>query len=346
MNCFNGYVGLKGCSNGTPASGLFINQLPGLPSELFTQIANTDQATFVNVWNDIQATSQAQLLSDARKEFGKRYKMRSILRKIDIGKNIDTAVLAPIDTVYLGFQLLTDYGIETGYTRSHLMGIPVEYLELYMPGLIDDPFNIYIIDKDTNEILFQKTYSDPHSELIVGWNVIPVNAIFTAKSLLFVFDASLFAAVQLTPLSTTDNICNCLSDVYGFNHENCPGKITGIVLDSISPVTVNEEGTNTFGLTAKIGFTCSLESFLCENRSVFARCLWYLEGHHALWHALNSPAFSRYNTVDKPQVTQLMADYLAMYMTELEMVISGINLNENDLCLECDPLFQRKFVSL
>lgn len=54
MNCLTDYIGLKGCSNEPPASGLYINTLPGISLQSLDMIATPDQITYKGLWSDAQ----------------------------------------------------------------------------------------------------------------------------------------------------------------------------------------------------------------------------------------------------------------------------------------------------
>jgi len=54
MNCLIDYIGLVGCNEVTPDSGLYVNQLPGISIELMDNIATADQTTYKQIWKDAQ----------------------------------------------------------------------------------------------------------------------------------------------------------------------------------------------------------------------------------------------------------------------------------------------------
>jgi len=345
VNCFDNYIGLRGCSEGIPASGLYINSLPGLPSELFSKIANSDQATYQGLWSDVQITSQSQLLIDVQKEFSLRYKLRTIIRQINLGKSVDTASTTALSAKLRGFTVNADTGMEAGYTHSNIMGMSVDYLELHLLAVPIDPFNVKIIDADTDEVLFSLAINNVAYPVAIGWNTIPVNEVFASKNISFVYESTQINSVELALSdSLTQTLCDCLCDWYSCDFESCPGTISGIESADLTGVSTVTSGLNAFGLTAKISFTCSYEPFVCANKKVFARALWFLEGHHTLFHAIYSPSFSRYNTVDRKITEALMNEYLERYNEELKMVIRGINLQDSDICLECDGQISTKWV--
>ncbi len=64
MNCLTDYIGLKGCSNAEPLSGLFINDYPGMSSELLDKVATPDQVSYVGMWDSVQKVAYQRIRRD------------------------------------------------------------------------------------------------------------------------------------------------------------------------------------------------------------------------------------------------------------------------------------------
>lgn len=346
MNCFNNYVGIKGCSTGVPGSGLFINSLPGFPTEFFSKIASSDQATFLQVWEDIQITAHQRLLSDVTVKYNSRYKLRSLARFIDIGKQKSTNPALSNTGKFRGFGVNADSGLASQYTRSNLMAIAVDYLELHCITPFAGEVAVKIWDGDTGTVLFSTTVNTADALLVAGFNAIPVNMVFSSKHLLFGYDATLLDGVTITiSSSATASLCDCLCEVTCCNLTDCPGKVYGFESAALTDVLDLTEGDDSMGLTGKISFLCSYENFICNNKQLFSRAWWYLLGAQAIWWALNSPSFSRANTVDKKPKTELGEDFQTLYEEQLDIVLRGTNLDESDICIECDPPIARPWIN-
>lgn len=63
MNCLKDYVGIRGY-DAAPESGQFINQLPGISLKSIQMLANSEQVTFVAVWDDVQERAWRRLSAD------------------------------------------------------------------------------------------------------------------------------------------------------------------------------------------------------------------------------------------------------------------------------------------
>lgn len=78
MDCFLNYIGLSYCTGGvydSPASGIYLNSLPGISIENIDKIADSEQVSYLGVWDDVQKTALAQFKLDVMAELNKCYKL-------------------------------------------------------------------------------------------------------------------------------------------------------------------------------------------------------------------------------------------------------------------------------
>lgn len=75
LQCFTDFIGLQGCHLGEPASGLFINSLPGITLERVDKIADSEQVTYVGVWNDVQKRALLRFRTSFMAELNKCYQI-------------------------------------------------------------------------------------------------------------------------------------------------------------------------------------------------------------------------------------------------------------------------------
>lgn len=348
MNCLTDYIGLKGCSQAVPGSGLYVNSLPGMSSEVFSKIANSDQATAKNLWRDVQNAAYQQLHTDVWRLFQNRYQIRSVARSINIGSAIDLSSQSGVADNYRGFGVDSDSGIDSDYTRSHLLGISVDSLQLFIPEIPDDPFELIIWDLDTKELLFDLTVNNEAYPINSGaWNTIPVNMVFASKRLGFGYDSNQIDSYNLNiPSSINKSLHSCMCDWYGFdcNTYKCPGRVFGLFTASTNDLSHTESDNNSFGLTATIGFVCSYENLICTNKMLFKDAWWYLLGWMTLEYELKGSAITNRNTVKKEDAKQDQDDLFKAYTDKLTIAVNGINLDTNDLCLECNGAVRKEFV--
>lgn len=349
MNCLTDYVGLKGCSTGVPGSGLFVNSLPGISSEIFSKIATSDSATKKQKWSDIQTFAYQQLLTDVWRLFQNRYHIRSVARSINIGTSTDTS--NPLDAAnnYRGFGVDSDSGIDSDYTRSHLLGISVDSLQLFITDVPDDEITVSIWDLDTKEILFTIDVNNEAYPVEANkFNTIPVNMVFSSKRIGFGYASAQIDSVKLNlPSSITKNLHACMCDWYGFdcNTYKCPGRVFGLTTESDTDLTITESDMDSFGLTGVINFVCSYENLICKMKMQFKEAWWYLLGWSTIEYEMKGSSVTHRNTVSKEDTKSDQDDLYKAYADKLSIAVNGINLDHSDICLECNGQIRKEFVS-
>lgn len=77
MDCFQDYIGLSFCAGAydAPASGIYINSLPGLNIESIDKVANQEQINYLGVWEDVQTNAVQQFRLDVMSEIRKCYEL-------------------------------------------------------------------------------------------------------------------------------------------------------------------------------------------------------------------------------------------------------------------------------
>lgn len=75
LECFTDFIGLAGCQTGDPASGLFINSLPGITLERLDKIADSEQVTYLQVWREVQKRGLLRFRTSFMAELNKCYQI-------------------------------------------------------------------------------------------------------------------------------------------------------------------------------------------------------------------------------------------------------------------------------
>lgn len=98
MQCFIDHIGLIYCTGGgytAPDSGIYINSLPGISIENTDKIADSEQVTYLGVWDDVQKFALAQFRLDVMNELRNCYQLnRDCDYDAMICDNIDELTLA------------------------------------------------------------------------------------------------------------------------------------------------------------------------------------------------------------------------------------------------------------
>lgn len=96
MDCLLDYIGFTNCSDeDAPPSGMYINTLPGISLESVDKIANSEQVTYKQVWDDAQAEAAIRFKTDFIAKLNECYTISSKCDYEDmICDNIEHLVVA------------------------------------------------------------------------------------------------------------------------------------------------------------------------------------------------------------------------------------------------------------
>lgn len=78
LQCLTGYIGLISCDETTPGSELYINDLPGISSEVIQVITKPSDETFVATWEDIEKRGILMFRSQLMAELNKCYEVHKM----------------------------------------------------------------------------------------------------------------------------------------------------------------------------------------------------------------------------------------------------------------------------
>lgn len=75
LDCFTGFIGLQGCQQSEPESGLYINSLPGITLERMDKIADAEQKTYKGVWDEVEKRALLRFRTSFMAELNKCYQI-------------------------------------------------------------------------------------------------------------------------------------------------------------------------------------------------------------------------------------------------------------------------------
>lgn len=333
MNCLKGHIGIEGCSQTPVASSLYINRLPGIELKAIDKLATQDQENFHGVWNDIEERAVRRFKNEVNKEFKKRYKLKTLTQSFNIERLIDASDVILESPEYRGFTV--ELNRETDdYVASNMQLIHIQSLFLYLSIAQTTTIKVYDLDTLT-EIDSIKVDGEE------GWNTVSVNGNYNSRRIFVGYDSFSIDSVtqDITKLSQavkygtiSDDYCLCFS----YSNQNVEIRGAKSDLNDVSP----EFGNNTFGLSGLISIKCSYEGLVCNNLDTFETALWYLEASEFCFERRFTSRLNEFTLFDKTKAKELQEEYEKRFLNELSTAIEGINLNMQDLCLECNEQFQ------
>lgn len=323
MDCLDNLIGLRYCGVAEPESDLYINDLPGISIKSIDKIANDEQVTFFEVWNQVQKRSANLLHTAVVNTLSTRYQLNRLNEMFDLGKIIDssenqTAPAGQLRGIAISLS-----------SRSLLQFIHVQEVRVYLKVAAN--FNLKV---------FQIHGNGTFTELstlavvgVVGWNNVKLNGnYYGVEKLLIGYDATSISSVYAAIDENSD--CNCCDAC--FDICDCSATIRG-AQTALNPNELSY-GNNSFGLSAIVSVQCDYRTLVCNNKALFALPLQYLCARELLTERIHSDRLNRYTTIDANKARELREEFQAQYMSELTSVLNGISLNTADCCISCNGL--------
>jgi hypothetical protein len=324
MNCLNDYVGLRGCGDTTPPSGLYVNDLPGISNEILVKLTNQENATYVDVWNMIQQRAGLRFSLDVREAMGKHYKLNSLMQGINVGNDVG-GIAATRPVGFAGFTIeMIDSNYE--YVPSPLASIHVQQLVLWADQNYQSiDFTFYDLDQNIEIYGTQ-------SSLTSGKNVIEINRTFHN-----LYQSNTWRLGVFYDIGSMSDSYDMILPYSRSMMSCCDVRIQGFGSDTI--VSAGSFGNNTYGLSGIFSIVCNWDALICQNKVLFSRAWWYLLGIEMLTELLYSNKLNQYTTVNLQRMDALRAEYQVEYNKTLTQVAGGFKLS-CDCCIECNEPVQ------
>lgn len=325
MNCLIDTVGLAGCGTTVPASGLTINQLPGISLKSIEKLADEEQRDWMGVWDDVQSRASKRFAIDVASKLSSRYRLNEIPQNVDLGRVVDTATVTASATDYRGllfdFNKYQNEGVNS-YKASDLQSHYFQTVVFYSPSVeTATPFKIFDYQTGTTLDTFSK-------DLVVGWNTITTSKNYPEKKITVVVDAT---SINTITLETPNHLEWCSSC--------CGATIEGISWSKASDISTSLKSNNSHGFSVIYGTRCKYDNLVCNNIDKFVLAWQYLLGVEMTIERMFSKRIGR-DTLNKEEGNTLKEFLDGQYDKILTQVCDNINLNDNDCCIECDAQLQ------
>lgn len=329
MNCLTDYIGLRGCTDSDPLSGLYINDLAGINLKSIDALADSEQVNYLGVWEAVQKRAQTKLLSAVQSVFLSRYKLKTISQSYAMPKDLTGDSVTIADASYSGVQIDASCGQQIEWTTSNLMFISVQSLSVYFGDAWDaSTCNYRVVDSFTGEVLTSGTFVPTAG--FTGWYQININQRFFSQ-MINVEVSTRGRVTETVNINQTNGWgCACMNALWGCD---CCAWVRGISGDD-----TNESTTK--GVLAIMTIGCSFEGLICNNLNTFDAAYWNLLGHEIMIERIYADRMNKYTTIGKEEAEELRAYYMVEFEKYLKLAVDGINLDQFDCCLECNETYQ------
>lgn len=337
MNCLRDFVGIEGCGATTPTSGEYVNSLPGITSFMVGKIADKEQVTYLEVWNDVQERALKKFTSAVISTFknDKKLKIKTVAQTVDLGRIIDNTTPTAAAAEYRGFTVELTFDSTLSNLQSALQVIYVQSVAIYSDVVAHT--TIKVVDLDTGDVLHSETVS-----LSIGWNAVYISEAFDAYRIFVGFDATEVGSPLLNIQPYVSIGCQtCAGNIYG---GDCNATVYGAVSADTSDLTELDKGQNAYGVSGVFSIQCRYDWLVCSNIDMFTLAWQYCLGAELMVERIYSDRINRFTGIDQDKARELRAEFEAGWKTELQIAIDGIDISEDDCCVECIEQIQKPYL--
>lgn len=346
--CFDSLIGVYGCHN-TGDCKLFINDLPGISTELLTHITDSERGTYLEVFRKALSGAILSLKDDVLSvllQDRNRLKFGSEIYKSEdarIIRNIDPEVIPKKN---VGFILTTD---NSRYVTTRIGGVAI-----YPTQSVTVKAVIY--DLDTNEILDEST--DPVTLTANLLNFVDFDyAIDTTKTrgLLVALESQDDTPFSLKRLSCNrfeqsecgnrcNDLCECIcgdgsTEIKKLFRELDFDRVDGFAIYPVGFESINDNDSFTEIdnlVCADVQILCSIELFICKNATRLASALLHKVGANILREKLAGYRVNIFAKTNLEFTRELYDSLLHDYESALKKIVPTLPLNGVSMCWECD----------
>jgi hypothetical protein len=329
------YIGLKNCNLPTPESGDYLNELPGMSTELVDKIANSEQINFSGVWADVQKNSFRRLRDTAINLMYEYIKFNSIVYQTRRLVKSQVNQLIPVlrSPVYAGVYQMVP---ESKYSEYRLNGVWV-----YSSQIVTTTVKVWDVNDGT------ELYSSS-VDLIIGLNYVTIGEVFELKYRVL----ELFIGVDVTNFDTIQT----LNDYYNWYDSDmaCAAMACGgggqRGFFQFYPATYSTGTTLQYsniiksgigrGITVDAEIRCSIDQFLYDNREILKSAILYLLAAEMLLYKVNSPRMNFFTATNLEQTEETRLLFENRFLSNLKRSLNTIPLTGESLCFSCEETFK------
>lgn len=326
MMCESKLLGLRGCTEEAPVTGLYIDQL-GI-TESFISNLNSDQYnTPAEMFIDQRSVAWSKLKTLMLSSINKFLKADTVIENRRVGQiSQDYTLKTSATTSYNGIRLILQP------QQSSFLKLYLSDLQIYIDSSVIDK-TVYVFDLITGEKLSEITY-------LVGGDVQYVGQEFLSARRKM--DIAIVYESTEESIKTIPKAGSCT---------DCSGRVKDVIICpfiSAIGIQLDYDGTTisnvankpvTYGMTLNYNISCDRESYLCSVGATMSMALSYATAIEIYDYALTVSPNQRVNTAVTINAESLMTarDIMAeKFNTEMEVVYKNFRVPDDRHCFNCD----------
>lgn len=331
------YIGLKNCTLPDPESGLYVNDLPGMSTELVDKIANSEQINFSGVWASVQKRALLRLSNDVTSQLYEWVKLNQIIyqtRRL-LKSQPNGVIIIAMEPLYAGIYQMVP---ESKYAEFRLN-------DMYIYSFQTVTTTLKVWDMNDGSEIYTKSI-----DLVPGLNhitqiglVVPLK--YRIMELFIGVDVSGFDSIQTLNdyyyWYTSDAACAAQTS-YGYGTMRGVFQFMPATYDPNLPMQLSNLIRGGIGRGVCMGaeIRCSVEQFIYDNRQVLSQALLYLMGAEILLEKIGSPRLNYFTSSNLESTEMMRQMFENRYKSNLKSSLNIIPLNGESICFDCEETFQ------
>jgi hypothetical protein len=313
MNCFYGFVGLSQyCGLPEPRSKAYVNDLPGISTEMVEKIKSGDQETFFEVWQSVEKQAAEDFKEDV---------LLLLEKKVSFAESQFTTKAPALDMGQSA--ILPAVGL-----RGVRIDLPEgEHVKLHLKGLY-----LHSDEATTSQVTVKDYFTGQVFKLLPvtlegGQQYLEIDEYFgTAanKSLLIEIDSATITARMYTRYGKYQPWHSCNQCCYDYE-PYFTGTIDGITTGQ--PI----------GIYPDAEIICSVESFICKHIHKFVSPIKHKIAERLLDYKLHSYKLNVFTATPRELTQSSMNKLNSRYKELLASQLNRIDLTNEGVCFECNP---------
>ncbi len=326
-NCFESYIGLKGCNSVAPKSGLYLNSLPGISTELVDKIANADQITFAGVWSDVQTIAKGQILNDIVNGLSENINFHEVAYQTKRPRPSRTKENIVASADYRGVLIEAP---ESRYSQIRIKSLFVFSATAGVVAL--KAWNVW----DGSILLTQNV------TLVVGLNEIAldlaIDLTYSENSVFIGLDCTTIDTIYF--LQQADDFWNFWDDecpyIGGYSSQSLRIDAASMAVADLPDYATVTRTSKPLGVWVSAEVLCASELYLCENLHHFKVAIQYLLGWQLLMFKLASPRVNFFTTTKEDVTEKLMSSFKEQYESNIKRTLKVIPVEGSGFCFSCE----------
>lgn len=299
--CFNDFITYRG--GGISKSGLYIDDLPGIPVDLLNKLRNCKEESSLSLfWSRFYVRCVSNFTSLVTGKVGSKFYTGSVVESRITGEFGDDNNTTSEE--YAGVKLSLP---QSRYLENQILTIKLSVESFGSP----EP-NIYVFDKVGGSIVETIDLEG----LTTGINVFNVFKTYENEYLYIAYKPSEIVAKE--------------TSTYHRYH------------DGQNRSTTLASQINGGGLIVEFNNYCSIEKFICSRIQSLKYAFWYHIGAELMKERILSETINRYTTLTEEKAEQLGGIWEEELNQKLDSALRDMKINDDKLCMDCRGVVARK----